>query len=623
MIRLSETHLLPRPRRVTDHEGVWATPRRGTVLIEQGEARVAWAAGGLTDLLSATVGGAWMASAGAGEAEIEAVLDPAAVKEVQGYRLTIKPDELVLLAADAAGMQYGLLTLTQIVAECGADLPCGQIEDAPDFPVRGVMLDVSRDRVPTPETLFEIVDLLAGLKVNHLQLYLEHTFAYSRHREVWAAASPLTGEDILELDAYCRDRGVELTPNQNGFGHMERWLAHPRYAPLSETWGHRDLVQTSFSPSASGRTLCPVDPGGEALVAELYEELLPHFTSPRFNIGGDEPFELGTGRSREACEANGRGHVYTDFLLKLIGHARRLGKTPLYWGDVLMHHPDQLDRLPKDDAVALEWGYAHDHDFDGRCARYAAAGVPFWVCPGAGGWLSIVGRTDRATANMIRAAADGLKHAAVGYLNTDWGDAGHHQPPALAFGPYAVGAAASWCVRTNGQPDWTAIGLHVFEDDDGQAGRLLADVGRLNAIAGGEIGSNAVPRLLILPQRSTDVDAAVLAADRLEAALAASEELTEQLAEANVGRPDAEQIVAETAVAIDLFAHGCRAALRRLHDRGPSWRQLHTELTDLIGRYCAAWLGRSRPGGLADSAGRLEARRCEYLQRDMDEQNPV
>jgi len=53
--------------------------------------------------------------------------------------------------------------------------------------VRGAMLDISRDKVPTMATLYGLVDLLADPTVNHLQLYTEHTFAYARHREVWVA----------------------------------------------------------------------------------------------------------------------------------------------------------------------------------------------------------------------------------------------------------------------------------------------------------------------------------------------------------------------------------------------------------------------------------------------------
>lgn len=88
------------------------------------------------------------------------------------------------------------------------------------------MLDISRDKVPTLETTFALVDRLASWKINQFQLYTEHTFAYRHHEEVWAKASPFTGDDILALDAYCHERYIELVPNQNSFGHLHRWFEH-------------------------------------------------------------------------------------------------------------------------------------------------------------------------------------------------------------------------------------------------------------------------------------------------------------------------------------------------------------------------------------------------------------
>ena len=66
------------------------------------------------------------------------------------------------------------------------------------------MLDISRDKVPTMETLCALVDRLASLKVNQVQLYTEHTFAYRHHGDVNAGASPLDADDIRSLDAFCR-----------------------------------------------------------------------------------------------------------------------------------------------------------------------------------------------------------------------------------------------------------------------------------------------------------------------------------------------------------------------------------------------------------------------------------
>lgn len=64
-----------------------------------------------------------------------------------------------------------------------------KITDWPDFANRGIMIDVSRDKVPTMETLYRMVDMLSSWKINQVQLYTEHTFAYKNHKTVWKDAS--------------------------------------------------------------------------------------------------------------------------------------------------------------------------------------------------------------------------------------------------------------------------------------------------------------------------------------------------------------------------------------------------------------------------------------------------
>src|SRR6516162_7454869 len=94
----------------------------------------------------------------------------------QGYRLELTTSGTFLASADDAGRFYGEATLTQLrrLREDGS-LPTGVIEDWPDLAIRGVMLDVSRDKVPTMPTLTALIDRLAGWKINQLQLYMEHT----------------------------------------------------------------------------------------------------------------------------------------------------------------------------------------------------------------------------------------------------------------------------------------------------------------------------------------------------------------------------------------------------------------------------------------------------------------
>lgn len=306
------------------------------------------------------------------------------------------------------------------------------------FAVRSYMLDISRDKVPTMGTLRLIVDLLAKFGYNQFQLYTEHTFAYSRHKAVWEHASPLTPSEIRALDAYCAMNGIELVANQNSFGHLERWLTKPEYNHLAELpQGGAPLPWGGFKKDPT--TLCPTDPRSLEFLDGLYDELLPNFESKLFNIGCDETFDLlGEGRSAAQVKEKGEGRVYLEFLKQVAGLARKHGRRPMFWGDVILKHPELVPELPKD-LIALDWGYEGNHPFMEQAEKFKAAGLEFYVCPGTSSWNSLAGRVENMRENMIAAEHAGRIHGAKGFMVTDWGDGGHWQPlaaslPGLVFG---------------------------------------------------------------------------------------------------------------------------------------------------------------------------------------------
>lgn len=300
------------------------------------------------------------------------------------------------------------------------------------FAVRSYMLDISRDKVPTMGTLKQLVEILEKFNYNQLQLYTEHTFAYSKHEAVWKDASPMTAQEIRELDLFCAMHGIDLVPNQNSFGHLERWLVKPAYNHLAELpHGGAPLPWGGFKKDPT--TLCPTDPASLEFLAGLYDELLPNFESRLFNIGCDETFDLlGEGRSAAVVKERGEGRVYLEFLLKVAELVRKRGKRPMFWGDVILRHPELVPELPKD-LVALDWGYEGNHPFMDEAAKFAAAGLDFYVCPGTSSWNSLAGRVENMRENMIAAERAGHLHGAKGFMVTDWGDGGHWQPLAASL----------------------------------------------------------------------------------------------------------------------------------------------------------------------------------------------
>jgi hexosaminidase len=523
----------------------------------------------------------------------------------QGYLLSISPESILLVSADEAGAFYGVMTLVQILRQCEHRVPCAEISDSPDFPVRGVMLDVSRDKVPSLQTLASLIDMLSEIKINQLQFYTEHTFAYSRHREVWAEAGPITGEEILTLDRYCRDRHIELVPNQNSFGHLNRWLTLPRYRHLAECpdgfeWPEGGRSRHPFS-------LDPLNPESITFLEGLYDELLPNFTSRFFNVGCDETWDLGQGRSAEACRARGKGRIYMDFLLKIHDLVTSRGRTMMFWGDIIMQHPEFVRELPRD-CMALEWGYEADHPFAEHSARFAASGIPFYVCPGTSSWNSIAGRTNNCLANLRSAAENGLENGASGFLNTDWGDWGHWQYLPVSFLGYAAGAAFSWCHSSTEVSDLLhGLDLHIFKDRSGIMGRLAHDLGNVYLGEGLPVYNGSfLFHLLLDPARR--VLPKELTASTLEKTKAAIVSAAAGLEQARMARPDADAIHDEFANTVRLLLHAVDrggAILTGTADAPETRTRQASDLRLIIGEYSRLWMLRNRAGGLQDSMSGL------------------
>ncbi len=530
----------------------------------------------------------------------------------QGYQLVVSSTQVVIRAGDAAGIFYGVCTLRQLLQQYGNALPCLTIHDWPDYPNRGVMLDISRDKVPTLATTLALVDRLASWKINQVQLYMEHTFAYPNHPEVWADASPFTPADIQQLDAYCRERHIELLPNQNSLGHMERWLKHPRYHDLAEC---PDGFEPSWGGHSPPTTLNPLDPRSLELIVGMYDQLLPNFSSKVINVGGDEPWELGKGHSREAVEQRG-GEVYLEYLLKLYDKVTERGRKMQFWADIILHYPALVPRIPRDVTPMLWWyegGEAAAQQWQAWCQIMKDVGIPFYVCPGTSSWNSLIGRTDNALDNIGTAARTGLQYGAIGLLNTDWGDNHHWQPIAISELGLAYGAAVSWCVEANESIDLPdALNRFVFQDDANLIGQLVYDLGNLYKVVGPEhVNGQILAYTLQFAEAEMDKRLQLYIAwgsgepdfspSTLRKVIDALDKAIAQLERTQLQRPDADQVVREIRHTASLVRHSTRRWLLLKGEPSHTRAQLLSELESLIEEQQRIWLARNRPGGLEDS----------------------
>jgi len=537
---------------------------------------------------------------------------------IQGYRLEIRPAGIDIFARTSVGCWYAVQTLKRLVFNQGgavASIPCCVIEDWPDFDTRGVLLDITRGRVPTLARLKELVDRLALLKFNQLQVYIEHSFVFSFDQDICDEQSGLTPDEVRALDAYCRDRFIDLVPAVATLGHMGRVLSMPRYRHLAEVAPDRSWEELDWPARARGFTLDCANPESHGLVERIWSEILDAFSCSAVNICGDEPWDLGKGRNAGRWNDRERGEVY-------LGHIRRThdvcasrGRRTMFWSDVVTKHPELFDEVQRDSTV-LHWGYNDKADYL-ETARFIEAGLDTFVCPGTSGWKRIINSMDLAERNIKTFAREGGRCGARGLIVTDWGDHGHFNMPACSWHGLALGAALGWSAdHATGAEFDEAFARTEWGLADGQLVGALRDAGAMGA------DCETWPMLWKPVARVFD-EHTLPSVEAMDSFLESSHRVRALAQSAMESDAIRGQDVAELALACQF----CELAARKLQlmrtlgedssgglDRGRDVRQWADEIRSSADRYAELWRAGDKESGLPDILAAFDAAAADLVQ---------
>lgn len=359
----------------------------------------------------------------------------------EGYVLDVRQDGVCVKASTMQGLLYGIQTLRQMIAGEGAVLEGVHVEDYPTLPNRGFYHDATRGRIRKIEEYKKMADALAYFKMNQLQLYVEHTYLFEDFSEVWRDDTPMTADEIMELDAYCRKLHIDLVPSIATFGHLYKVLKTKSYEDLCELEGMTE-DGFSFDQRMQHHTLDITDPRSFAFVEKMLDEFLPLFSSEYVNICADETFDLGKGKSKPLADEVGVNRMYVDFVKKVAEYVVNRGKVPMFWGDIIRDCADFAQELPEN-IICLNWGYC-DNEWEGHTVKMKEAGMKQYLCPGVHGWRHMINLLGMGYANVSLMSYYALKHGALGVLNTDWGDYGHLQDVSFSIPGMIYGAACAW-----------------------------------------------------------------------------------------------------------------------------------------------------------------------------------
>ena len=421
-----DLRLVPAPRSVTIEAGSFAL--RGDLNIAVAEENVedAFAAVQLKDEIEAA-SPAKVHVVEAADGPIVLARDPG-LADVgdEGYRISIQPGAIRVSARTGAGIFYGVQTLRQMVR--GGAIPAATIIDRPAMRWRGLQDDISRGPVPTVEALERRIHTAAEYKLNLYCLYIETAFDYRSQPLMAAPGGAITATELRRLNAYAGRHHVALMVQQQSFGHLARLLGWETYAALSEV--------------DHGSTLTPASEGTYTLLDSLYREVAPLTSAPFLHIGGDEPADLGEGRSRTIARTAGLAGTYMRHVRRLGDLVVAVGKRPMVWGDMVLKSPELLPKMRKDFVVA-SWEYLAHDTYAPWITPLRDAKVDFFVCPGVNNWNRVFPNLDQAMPDIRVFTREGRQAGAMGQLDCAWADNGDALF-ALVWYPALYAAAAAW-----------------------------------------------------------------------------------------------------------------------------------------------------------------------------------
>jgi hexosaminidase len=348
----------------------------------------------------------------------------------EGYILDVDRDGVVIIAESPAGRFYGVMTLLQLLErnKRSVTVPGLFIRDWPFQKMRGITDDLSRGQVSTTDNFKKIIRFLARYKLNVYSPYIEDIFHFKSYPQIGRGRGDLTAAEMRDLDAYAKRYHVQLIPIFETLGHWENILILPEFARYAEFPG--------------AHTLNVSDDAIYKMLDEMIGELSAAFSSPYFNIGADESWDVGLGASKQRVAASDLATVHAEHYRKLFAILKKYKKKPMMYGDILLNNPTILEKIPKDVTI-VDWHYsASEHYPSPEILRNA--GFPYVVSPAVWSFTGPFPNYINTFVNVENLDRDGFANSSLGILTSNWNDYGGEALRELNYYGYAWTAECAW-----------------------------------------------------------------------------------------------------------------------------------------------------------------------------------
>ncbi|WP_338868444.1 beta-N-acetylhexosaminidase [Spirosoma sp. SC4-14] len=310
--------ILPKPVRLEERSGSFTIPAKLTIAVPANNADVRQIARLLADQLAKSTGYSPNITTGKAAKGISFVSAKGPELGAEGYKLTVSPKQIVIMAEQPAGFFYGVQSLMQLMPAAifspakvdgvSWTVPACVVEDQPRYSYRGSMLDAGRNFMPVP-FIKKYIDLLALHKMNTFHWHLTEDQGWRIEIKKYPKLTQIssirpksmigrysdnaydnkpyggfyTQDEVRDVVNYAQSRYVTVIPEIEMPGHSVAVLAaYPEFGSnpdkileVASKWGVHDDVL--FPREETFRFL-----------EDVLTEVMDLFPSQYIHIGGDE-----------------------------------------------------------------------------------------------------------------------------------------------------------------------------------------------------------------------------------------------------------------------------------------------------------------------------------------------
>ncbi len=292
----------------------------------------------------------------------------------------------------------------------------------------GIMLDCSRNAVPTVNSIKRFIDLISKIGYNTLELYTEDTYELNGEPYFGYLRGRYSQTELKEIDGYALSKGIELIPCVQTLAHLGAIARHPVY---------HDIIDC-------GDILLCDEEKTYILIDKIFEHLSKTFTSKNVNIGMDEAHNLGLGKHLQKHGYQTRYEIISRHLHRVAKIAEKYGFTTHMWSDMFFRINNNgdyygdgaplpqavLDNIPTNVELTY-WDYYHqDIDiYNKMFSTHRSTNKPVWFAGGAWCWNGFAPLHEFSLKTMKPALTVARKYKIENVIVTMWGDNGRECSP--------------------------------------------------------------------------------------------------------------------------------------------------------------------------------------------------